>query len=282
MMLTAFSAQATSPKEMIIFGESNSDVGNYFIIVGSPTNDPWFTDGRIGNGPQWTDYLASYYKHVPILTPSLAGGPSYATAGADTTYGAGCNWLGSTGQQVLDFLSANPRIRGTGNKLFVFWGGGNDLVCGQPDMTIPARNIVDQIGMLFDAGARQFLVLNMAAWAHTPTGLGGTGSPNEAWVESIAVFNDALSAELRDFKCDNPSAHIYAMDVHQIFMDVLADPESYGYTNITQGALYVGGDPDTYLWWDFGHTTTRFNAKVADEAEHLLSHHRGGLRCKAK
>ena len=85
MVLIAFSAQATSPKEIIVFGESTSDVGNFFIIVGSPANDPWFTDGRIGNGPQWVDYLASYYKHVPELQPSFAGGTGYATAGADSS-----------------------------------------------------------------------------------------------------------------------------------------------------------------------------------------------------
>ena len=282
LLLAAFSAEATQPKEIVVFGESNSDVGNFYIIMGSPADYAWFTDGRIGNGPQWTDYLASYYKHVGEMRPSLDGGSSYATAGADTTFGAGCNWLGSTGQQVMEYLSANPLITGTGNKLFVFWAGGNDLACGQTDMLVPVGNIVTQIGMLFDAGARQFLVLNMAAWGHTPMGLGGTGSPNEEWIESIRVFNDALPAQLRSFKCANPPAHIYAMDVHQIFMDVLANPESYGYLNITDGAFDVGGDPDTHLWWDFAHTTTGFNALIAEEAEHLLSHHRGGLRCNAK
>jgi phospholipase/lecithinase/hemolysin len=76
--------------------------------------------------------------------------------------------------------------------------------------------------------------------------------------------------------------HIYVVDVYQMYMDVLADPAAYGYVNVTDGALYVGGDPDAYLWWDFGHATTGFNALIAEEAEHLLSHHRGGLRCNAK
>ena len=283
LLLAVFSAQATQPKEIVVFGESNSDVGNYYILSGSPADYAWFTDGRIGNGPQWTDYLASYYKHVPGMSPSLAGGSGYATAGADTSYGAGCNGLGSTGQQVMEYLSAYPQISGTGNKLFVIWGGANDIVfCGETDMAVPVGNIVSQIGMLFDAGGRQFLVLNMIPIGHTPLGLAGTGSPNEEWTESVEAFNDELPAQLTAFKCDNPAAHIYAMDVHQMFMDVLADPESYGYLNITDGAFDVGGDPDTHLWWDFAHTTTGFNALIAEEAQHLLSHHRGGLRCNAK
>lgn len=283
MLLTVLSAQATSPKQIVVFGESNSDIGNLYIIFGSPTDYGWFTDGRIGNGPQWTDYLASYYKHVPEMRPSLEGGTSYATAGADTTYGAGCNGLGSTGQQVTQYLGATPLLSGTGNKLFIFWGGVNDLIfCGETDVAVPAGNIVDQIGMLFDAGARHFLVLTMPPIGYMPVGLAGTGSPNEELNEMAEAFNEAMLAQLRDFKCDKRAAHIYVLDAHQIFMDVLADPESYGYSNITDGAFDVGGDPDTHLWWDFAHTTTGFNALLAEEAENLLSHHRGGLRCNAK
>jgi len=281
LLLTALSVQATTPKEIVVFGDSTSDVGNLYILFGSPAGDPSFTNGRVGDGPNWTDYLASYYKHVLGMSPSLAGGSNYATSGADTTFGAGCIGLGSTGQQVMEFLNANPSIESTGNKLFVFWAGANDILCGQPDMTVPTGNIVTQISMLYDAGARHFLVLNMLPVGLTPYGLSGGPDFSSELTERVAAFNDELLAQLGSYKCNYPAAHFYAMDVHQIYLDVLANPGLYGFLNVTDPALYVGGDPDTSLWWDFVHTTTRFHALVAEQAADLLNHHRGGLRCEA-
>ena len=285
-LLTAFSAHATTPKEIIVFGESTSDVGNLFIVVGSPTGNPYWTDGRIGDGPNWTDYLASEYKHVVGMVPSLAGGTNYAIAGADTSFGLGPYGLGSTGLQVTDFLSANPSIQAMGNKLFVFWAGTNDILAGETDMKIPVGNIIEQIGMLFDAGARQFLVLNMNPLGLTPDGLYGGGYnflfiPSDVLNSLATAFNEELLAGLASFKCAHPAAKFYVLDVSQLYLDVLANPGLYGFLNVTDPVLWVAGDPDTSLWWDGIHTTTRFHALIAERAVGLVNHHSGGLRCNA-
>lgn len=283
LLLAALSAQATSPKEITVFGESTSDVGNLYIAVGSPPSSYW-TDGRIGDGPNWTDYLASEYKHVVGMVPSLAGGTNYAIGGADTSFGIGPFGLGSTGLQVTEFLSQNPSIKGNGNKLFVFWAGGNDILAGETDMMIPAGNIITQIGMLFDAGARHFLVLNMYPLGLTPDGLAGGGYnalsiPSDELNDLATALNERLLAGLGSFKCSHPAAKFYVLDVNQLYLDVLRNPGLYGFLDITHPVIWVNGDPDTSLWWDGVHTTTRFHALIAQQAVDLLSHHNGGLRC---
>lgn len=287
LLLAAFSAKATTPKSIVVFGDSYTDVGNLYYLIGQPAEDPWFTNGRIGDGLNWTDYLAGEYKHVPGMEPSSIGGSNYAQAGADSGFGDGVFFLGSTGQQVGEYLDEAGRISGAGNALFVFWVGTNDFLGGETDPSVPAVNVAAQASALIEAGAKHFLIVNMLPLGLTPDGLAGGGFnaleiPSDTLNSLSSAQNEALLAALREVKCMYPSAHFYPVDAHQLLLDVLADPQAYGFTNITDPALYVDGDPNVSLWWDGVHVTSRFHALLAESAVNALRHHSGGLRCDAR
>ena len=277
-------AQATTPKHIYSFGESFSDSGNFYFLLGEPGDNPMFTDGRIGDGPNWVDYLAEHYKDVPPMKASGYGGANYAVFGAGSGFDLGPFGLGSTGLQLMQFLGDIGTIEDSGNVLIAYWIGGNDLMSGQ-DMAVTISNIHDQLNMLITAGARHFLLPNAPPAGFFPAVMIGPNPYNPlgfttAEVNSLAAaYNEALATLFNDIKCSHPAVHIYTVDTHQLMLDVMADPYSFGFENITVPVL-LGGDSDVSLWWDLAHFTTRFQHLIADQAFAAIDHHSGGLRCE--
>ena len=286
MALTvSFAAHAMTPKSIIVFGESFSDSGNLYHLYDDWGLEPdtwgWFTDGRIGNGPNWADYLAGFYNNVPPMEASSYGGTNYAVGGADSSFGLGFYGYGSTGMQVSQFLDDAGNIKGRGNVLIAFWIGGNDLATGMP-LEESMGNISIQLNALIDAGALHFLVPNMFPLGFAPDVLVGNtvfDSPETA-NSAAAAFNDAMMELLRETKCSRPSVHFYVVDTHQLMLDVLADPLAYGFQNTSEPVTWFGGDPETSFWWDGIHQTTRFQSLIADSAAVVIDHAGGGLKCQ--
>lgn len=269
-------ASAIQPKSLVVFGESTSDSGNLYFLFGEPAEDPWFTNRRIGDGPNWADLVADYFPAVPPLEASSYGGTNYAIGGADSSFGLGVWGLGSTGLQVTEYLGDTGTIGK--DVLIAFWIGGNDIGVYDPSTSI--SNISTQLEMLIDAGARNFLVPNQVPWGLTPDGLEGYFGMTPAELGSLtAAFNRALMEELRSIKCRHPKMRIYTLDAHQLLLDVLTDPWTYGYEDISGSALYDGLNPDITLFWDGFHWTTRFHTLMAEEAFATVNQPGGGLKC---
>jgi hypothetical protein len=71
---------------LVIFGDSFSDVGNAALASGGTVPNPaLYSQGRFSNGPLWVDTLAKYLGE-PAVRPSLAGGLDYAVGGARVAY----------------------------------------------------------------------------------------------------------------------------------------------------------------------------------------------------
>jgi phospholipase/lecithinase/hemolysin len=70
---------------------------------------------------------------------------------------------------------------------------------------------------------------------------------------------------------------IFQLDAFALFQQIVASPASFGLVNVTQPsdpaynpyALYA--NPDTYLFWDTVHPTTRGHKIIADAATQLIS-----------
>jgi phospholipase/lecithinase/hemolysin len=269
-------ASAIQPNSLVVFGESTSDSGNVYFLFGEPAGDPWYTNKRIGDGPNWADLLADYFPDIPPLEASSYGGTNYAIAGADSSFGPGVWGLGSTGMQVTQYLDDTETIGK--DVLIAFWIGGNDI--GVYDPSTSVSNISTQIGMLIDAGARYILIPNQGPWGLAPDAFAGYWGMSPAVVGSLtSALNRALRTELHKIKCSHPWVRIYTLDAHQLYLDVFTDPWTYGYEDVTRNALYDGLDPNVTLFWDGMHTTTRFHALMAEEAFAAVSQPDGGLKC---
>jgi len=283
-MLAISAAYATTPKSIVVFGESFTDSGNLYYLFGEPADNTWFTNGRIGNGQNWADYLADHYVHVGKMEASSYGGTNYAIGGADSSFDWGVWGLGSTGMQIAQYLDdIDGAIHGRGNVLIAYFIGGNDILTAQ-ELSVTMDNISTQLNMLIEAGALHFLMPNMFPLGFTPDGILGGGfnaaSIPPAELNSIAAaYNAALMDLLQEIKCGNPSVHFYPVDSHQLMLDVLADPLSYGFANTSDPVTWVAGDPETSLFWDGVHTTSRFQSMMADAAAAAIDHHEGGVKC---
>jgi phospholipase/lecithinase/hemolysin len=160
----------------VSFGDSLSDVGNYYSATGgvSPPTAYGYAQGEFTNGWNWVQYLAQDLG-VAAPTASVNGGTDYAYGGAMTgsgttlsTFGPGTATVPNIGQQITDYLGSHTPTAG---QLYTIWGGGNDVLNGgQTDPTVLLKNIGNDITTLAMAGAKQFLVGDLPPLNLTPAG----------------------------------------------------------------------------------------------------------------
>jgi len=242
---------------LVVIGDSESDTGNVFAAIGGgfyPPSPPYF-DGRFSNGPVWVDRLAD---HLGVARPvaSALGGTNYAWAAATT--GSIGNFFGpplaDMDEQVDQYLAANSPAA---DELFIVQGGANDFFQGQPDPSAPVAFISAEISELATEGARRFLVPNLT---NDPF----SRPPYMVWA---TTFNQLLSEEIVKLQLNHADISIGEFDMFGLEETILADPLTFGLTNVFDLAcpdctfLNTNPDPpvpnaDEYFLWDvFEHRT---------------------------
>jgi phospholipase/lecithinase/hemolysin len=258
--------------DVITFGDSLSDTGNALAIGEFPPIKPIppYYDGRYSDGPVWVEQIASHLG-LPEPVPSELGGVNYAFGGAET--GTGTSWMNTPNmaEQVADYLGANTPA---GSELFVLWGGPNDLLemlaIGEepPHPSVPVLNLAQHIGALAMAGADTFLVPNLPPLGETPW-ISSFPDPIPGLINDWTVgYNYVLAMTIEQLESTLPIT-IYEFDTYSQFMEVIADPGAYGFTNATDVAYdeYTGAlvpNPEEYIFWDGVHPTTVSHQVLAD------------------
>jgi phospholipase/lecithinase/hemolysin len=187
-LFTAVLVHAKDYTRIVVFGDSLSDTGNMAHLyaeqpAGLRFPAPWadYADGRFTDGVDtipsarnyfgvWIEQFAASMPSRPEVVSSLDGGTNYAYGFALTGDGTGLFYpdddvtfsvtVNNMGQQITDYLATNPKINNS--TLFVIWGGANDLLHGGASgILTAAENEVADIQRLIEAGATQFLVLNL-------------------------------------------------------------------------------------------------------------------------
>jgi phospholipase/lecithinase/hemolysin len=284
---TAVLAQAKDYTRIVVFGDSLSDTGNMAHLYADKFNGLRFpgtvadyTDGRFTDGSDtippaqkyfgvWVEQFAASMPSRPEVKNSLDGGTNYSYAFAftgdgtalfypddDTTFSVN---VSNMGQQISDYLATKPKINNS--TLFVIWGGANDLInaTSPADIVNAAVHESLDIQRLVEAGATQFLVLNLPPLGLTPR-LNGSPATSVPATAAAMLFNSWLATGLSVIHDFYPGRHvaIFQVDTFSLFNQIVAAPGSFSLANFTtpsQGDLAV--DPDTYLFWDDIHPTTR-------------------------
>jgi cholinesterase len=254
MVAVSASAFASSFSSLVVFGDSLSDNGNLYSLIGYPP--PPYFDGRFSNGPVAAEQLATSLG-VPLYDFAVGGATSgvgnYVDGGTQTTPGL----LGLPGMQA-ELAEAGPLLASvlTSNSLFLVWGGANDFLTeGSP--TVAAANVDAIVAALESDGAQHILVPGLPDLGLTPDFYG-----NPLATAYTDAFNTALVAGL-------PGDATY-YDTANLLDEVVADPAAYGFTNVTTpcfNGTTVCSDPSQYLFWDGFHPTTAADTILADQFE---------------
>jgi phospholipase/lecithinase/hemolysin len=235
--------------QLVVFGDSLSDVGNTFAAKGIPPA-PYY-QGRYSNGPIWVEVLASRLG-VAVPTPSTLGGTDYAFGGAEAGTGASPAGVPNVLAQVGTYLGSYKPGSG---QLFVLWAGANNFFNGQTNPLAPVADLGTAISTLSASGARQFLVANYADLGRTPFGLASDPATRQGLTALTQGYNTALAAELTKLQ-STLGVHIAQLDTAGLYQKILSNPAAAGFSNVTMGAVAdkaFGGSG--YLFWDDVHPT---------------------------
>jgi thermolabile hemolysin len=279
-ILCAVPAAASSFSDLIVFGDSLSDVGNVAQASFDIFPGPYYDNDRFTNGPVWVESL-SVQLGLGTLERSTAGGDDFAYGGAKTTGTGGLEgfFIRDLDEQVTQFLDSRAVDPAA---LFVVFAGSNDFIQGQTDVNFPASRITTDINRLAAAGARDFLVPNLPLLGLTPR---FNVSPATAAVynQRTADFNAALDASLAALEIANADLILHRLDIAALFTEAIAMPQQFGLANVTDPAApglapgdssydtgQIAPNANAYLFWDDLHPTATIHAILADRAAALV------------
>jgi 3-phytase len=293
--------------ELLVFGDSLSETGNlYFAGLAEGLNfpeSPPYDTGRFSNGLVWVEYLALSLNLTPPL-PSNVGGTNYSWGGAETGDGISARGTPNIGEQIYTFLfgpdPTSPNYPNE-NQLIVIWAGSNDFNNSDtipPDPQNLVDNIIEHIKTLAFISPEeklQFLVPNLPPLGQTARAqcLGQYDPSIPLILDGLsAEFNFLLFKELKKVKKELKNEYsikvkIFRLDIYSLTKEILNDPASFGFTNVSDTAR-IGTDdfgcpldvtapnvgvvvnPNEYLFFDDVHPTTTFHKAVADRALELI------------
>jgi phospholipase/lecithinase/hemolysin len=280
-----FAPMPSWSSEIIVFGDSLSDVGNAFAATGGKVPPVPYYSGRFSNGPLWVEQLAPKLN-APIPTPTYKGGTDYAFAGAATgatplgtqlgTPAGFSPFMTSTGKfianvpslpsQVASYIAGLKGGMPAAHTLAIVWAGANDFFDGQTNPTIPAKNIAAIVSRLIAAGVKNFLVPNLPDLSKTPFGLSSSTAMQQGLHALSAGFDKALSADLGPLT-SAAGVHIHTMDTFGLFQQIQANPAQFHLSNVTDEDILTGKpSAPGYLFWDGVHPTTAGHEILAQQA----------------
>jgi outer membrane lipase/esterase len=302
---------------VVTFGDSLADIGNTFRLSGTPPSPPYFggrfSNGPVF-GEYLTTYTSNFFTPLPSNAGSVNyafGGARTDVAGPlnGLRVAPGSALPGVTAPivnlppgvpvQIQSYLNRGGRF-GPGD-LVTVWGGANNFfdlfsttVGGSNDPTRPgfvtpntasitatgvsaAADIGRSVATLAQAGARNFVVLNLPDLGTTPQ-FNGSATTAAAGTGATFVFNTALSQTLTTVAAAIPTANIISVDINAAFQAVLATPAAFGFSNVTQACLSVAScatapqaAQNQFLFWDGVHPTTAGHQLVANVVNQHLN-----------
>ena len=245
---------------------------------------------HFSNGATWAEGLARSLALAGNARPAIRKGgkkaSNYAVGGARAVDFFPCrfNLPAQVDTYISDFGSATART------LVAIEIGGNDvrdaLVAGLTRSGDPQQKIETALMNLYlsiyrlysEAGARRFLVLNVPDIGKSPAvrAIDQSSGLPPGYISGIAgalsnAYNAGLAATVSQLE-PLPDIDIRILDIHQTLEDVIAAPEDYGFSNVTDACVtpkqppYKCEKPDEYIFWDGIHPTRALHAIVAQQA----------------
>ncbi|WP_235826863.1 SGNH/GDSL hydrolase family protein [Facilibium subflavum] len=288
----------SSFNRIVVFGDSLQDNGNVIQTLGIPGKP--YDGGRFCDGKVACEYLLPMLESKHSAQIKLE---NYAIGGA-YTFGKNPKSLltdhsFSVSQQIDRFVASQARFNS--DDLVFLNGGGNNFLFAlhneYPYINIGAiHQVADDLLALTDRiiklGAKKIIVWNIPDITIVPA-YEVAGFPQ--WVitllkkylkRHLSKQNKKLQAGVAYLTRKYPFASIEIFDVYHLLQNVLDSPMGYGFENARnacvesfggvdqkgniQENLEVNLDPQTHLFWDYVHPTTKAQKMLAEHIFQLL------------
>ncbi len=277
-------SSAAEFSSIVAFGDSTSDFGN-----GAPVFDTIPYPSKYPMQP-WVKQFATMLNITSFSASGndkFTGGTDYAFSGTTTKYisDKGWNWVGKfvMERNLTDQISNRylgkfntDGVKTGPETLHTIWIGLNDLVLAYNDKqqikekwsrideisVEVARSIEGQIQALSSAGVKNILWLNLPDPSKFPGIIfqklaDGTGL--KALSGASQAFNKEMDAAIQRLKSANPSLNLIKLDVAKQFDEILKNPSSFGFKNVSSSGF---GDSDLFFF-DGVHLTPHGNHVLA-------------------
>lgn len=286
---------------IVVFGTTLSDSGNAFVLLGEAGTPPDYEMGpfliptlpyargghHVSNGATWIEQFGKSLGLGGSVRPALQGS-AHATnyaVGAARARDVANNFTLTL--QVTTFLLDSGGVADP-DALYVIEMGGNDVrdafASGDPLIAAGIVNgalnsIATNVVRLYQAGARQFLVMNVPNIALTPAVRALGPAAFVPATQATLAFNLGLSAPIvgvLDQLSALPGSSFQLLDAFQLLNDITADPTAFGLTNVEDACVtpnippFKCDKPDEFLFWDGIHPTKVAHALLAEEAATVL------------
>lgn len=260
--------------EIVVFGDSLSDNGNVnSLTFGIVPSDDYFESRVFSNGAPWVRFLAqgldvanpdNSQSDTPIATNYAYGGAKSGTGGESFASVI----VRNVAEQIDEFIADERSL--TASSLVVLWIGGNDLngtssSSADSQIRTTIANVRSHLNELIELGALQILVPNVPLLGEVPQ---HNGNPSERQQQNTLTndYNDALAELLLELELENPDVRIVRLDIAGTIRNLIENPDSFGFVNLTDQAYtpgFLGGtigsstvpNPDEYVFWDDLHPT---------------------------
>lgn len=267
------------PTDLYIFGDSLSDSGNLFFLSGEiqPPSPPYF-EGRFSNGPVWVESLSLLLDLEVDLDTNVVDDPlanNQAIGSAFTGFGSASGEPFGVLSQVENFVTVGGSF--DPDDLVIVWAGANDYLFTDRTPTRVVGDLSAAIKWLAIVGGQRFLVPNLPNLGDTPAGV---SSGNAADLNALTAAHNAVLlhaiAELRT----SHRLDIVLLDVNTTFIQVLENPQVFGFNNVSTPCLVRQPDGTTsptgacppagttfnaagVLFWDLVHPTAAAHRQIA-------------------
>jgi phospholipase/lecithinase/hemolysin len=274
-LLSSLHAQR-SFTSLTMFGDSFSDIGNAQQLTFGAA------PARFSNGPVWSDGLAAALGRPTDATAAFVSARStgvYAIGGALTTGGTT-----GTATQIARWCTAGSGTVCTraadANGLYTLFAGGNDVRSAAGLSTDAARraatvqaaqNLLTQGASLSGLGVRSLLFAYLPDLGLTPDRI---GTPQSAILSDLTqLFNSTLMTGIGQLRTTSPMVRFFDLRLDNLFANLLAQPQSFGFTNVNGSCIAAGQLPACpgYVFWDGLHPSTAAHQFVADAAYRLVA-----------
>jgi phospholipase/lecithinase/hemolysin len=286
---------------LVIFGDSLSDPGNYFIAFGEVSQAPFAPIPEapydVGPGHHYSDGRTWAERLSVALHSPLSGMPALAHPGEFTNYAVG-RARARANAPVFSAYDLSTQVglylgdfrgQASSSSIYVIWIGANDLddalqaLATDPTGATSAQiaqtaieTVAGNIQALWSAGARTFLIPNIPDLGDTPA-VRALGPPVMAAASQLTgLYNAGLHQALTQLQV-LPQIQFVEFDVNSLLQQVIAHPAAYGLDDAVDACLTffttdhpICARPRRYLFWDGIHPTVAGHEIVEEAAEKLI------------